>query len=171
MPSFQTLRHVPHRPEAMLELVADVERYPQFLPLCESLKVLSRSRAADGSEVIVAHMGVGYGPLRENFTSRITINRQTYQIDVSHLDGPFRVLDNRWRFAAARGGCDVAFDINYEFRSLTLQLLLGSLFDRAFRKFAEAFETRARAVYGVAGITASAENQVPGASQALRSVS
>jgi coenzyme Q-binding protein COQ10 len=148
MPSFKTLRPVPFGPDAMLELVADVERYPEFVPLCESLKVISRSWADDGTEIIVARMSVGYGPIRETFTSRIAIDRRASEITVTHLDGPFRVLDNRWRFIAKPAGCDVSFQIAYEFRSLALQLLLGSLFDRVFRKFAEAFETRARKIYG-----------------------
>jgi len=148
MPSFQTKRPVPYGPQAMVDLVADVEAYPQFLPLCDSLTVLSRSAAEPGIETIVARMGVGYGPLQESFTSRITINRALHQIDVTHIDGPFRQLDNRWRFVPSRSGCLVEFSITYEFRSFALQLLLGNMFDRAFRKFAEAFESRARTLYG-----------------------
>ena len=170
MPSFETLRPVPYRPDAMLELVADVERYPQFLPLCESLKVLSRIRAADRAEVIVARMSVGYGPLRESFTSRISIDRQANQIDVTHLDGPFRQLDNRWRFLPARNGCEVAFFIAYEFRSLALQILLGSMFDRVFRKFSEAFEMRARQIYGRPPAIEPADISIAASVQSLRSI-
>jgi len=82
MPSFQTKRPVPYGPQAMVDLVADVEAYPQFLPLCDSLTVLSRSAAEPGIETIVARMGVGYGPLQESFTSRITINRKSNSIDL-----------------------------------------------------------------------------------------
>ena len=170
MPKFQTVRHVAFAPDAMLELVADVERYPEFLPLCESLKVLSRKREADGSEVIVARMGVGYGPIRESFTSRVQINRDRQHILVTYLDGPFRRLVNTWSFRATRGGCDVDFEIDYEFRSFALQVLLGAMFDRAFRKFSEAFETRARKVYGTRPDTAAVDKARGPAAPALPSV-
>ncbi len=169
MPSFQTKRPVSYGPQAMAELVADVEKYPQFLPLCESLNVVSRVKAESGIETIVARMGVGYGPIKESFTSRIVIDRSRHQIDVTHLDGPFRKLDNRWRFVPSRSGCDVEFSISYEFRSLALQVLLGNMFDRAFRKFAEAFEARARALYGATANGPSADLPTGDARQALRS--
>jgi coenzyme Q-binding protein COQ10 len=168
MPSFQTKRPVPYGPQAMTELVADVENYPQFLPLCDSLKVVSRSTADSGIETIVARMGVGYGPIQESFTSRIVIDRARHQIDVTHLDGPFRKLDNSWHFAPTRSGCDVEFSISYEFRSLALQVLLGSMFDRAFRKFAEAFEARAKVLYGVPKNQPAAELPTSDTRQALR---
>jgi coenzyme Q-binding protein COQ10 len=169
MPSFQTKRPVPYGPQAMVELVADVEKYPQFLPLCDSLKVLSRVKSDSGIETIVARMGVGYGPIQESFTSRIVIDRARHQIDVTHLDGPFRKLDNRWLFVPSRSGCDVEFSIAYEFRSLALQILLGNMFDRAFRKFAEAFEARAGALYGKAGDKQAELLPTGDARQALRS--
>ena len=148
MPTFDTVRHVPYPPEAMLDLVADVERYPEFVPLCEAMKVMSQSVTSDGARTVVARMSVGYGPLRESFTSKVTIARQLRRIDVSYLDGPFRSMQNRWLFLPTPTGCDVDFHITYEFRSLPLQLLLGAMFERAFRKFAEAFEARARKIYG-----------------------
>lgn len=169
MPTFRTVRHVPYTPEAMLELVADVERYPEFLPLCESLKVLSRKREPDGAEIIVARMGVGYGPIHETFTSRVEIARTGLQIQVSYLDGPFRRLENTWSFRASGNGCDVDFHIDYEFRSIALQLLLGAMFDRAFRKFAEAFETRARKVYGTSRTVVAVENVLAAKGPALPS--
>ncbi len=171
MPSFQTKRPVPYGPQAMLDLVADVDKYPQFLPLCESLKVLSRNTASNGIETIVARMGVGYGPIQESFTSRIVVDRRIHRIDVSHLDGPFRKLENSWQFRPSRTGCDVEFSIDYEFRSIALQILLGSMFDRAFRKFAEAFETRARALYGSLGSVTGGDLPTSSARQALRSPS
>ena len=167
MPTFRTVRHVPHTPEAMLELVADVEHYPEFLPLCESLKVLSREHEADGTEIIVARMGVGYGPIHETFTSRVQIARGSHHIRVTYLDGPFRRLENTWSFRASGNGCDVHFHIDYEFRSIALQLLLGAMFDRAFRKFAEAFETRARKVYGTSRTAVAVENVLTGKAPAL----
>ena len=172
MPAFRTVRHVPYAPDAMLALVADVARYPEFVPLCESLKVMSRTEGPDGTVVIVARMTVGYGPLHESFTSRVVVAKPLQRIDVTYLDGPFRALQNRWLFNPAKGGCDVDFDITYEFRSLPLQILLGAMFDRAFRKFAEAFEARARKVYGppgtVAGSTIDANNSTASVPPVLR---
>ena len=168
MPRFETKRHVPYGPEAMLELVADVTRYPEFVPLCESLKVMSRKANPDGTEELIARMGVGYGLVKEMFTSRVTIDRRQCEIRVAYVDGPFRSMDNIWRFKAARGGCDVEFKIAYEFRSMALQLLLGSMFDHVFRKFAEAFEGRARRVYGVAPKPAPAEIPAPPLAGGLR---
>jgi coenzyme Q-binding protein COQ10 len=94
-------------------------------------------------------MGVGYKSIREHFTSRVTLKPADRRIQVAYLDGPFRYLDNRWEFLPmAGGGCQVRFWISYEFKSAMLGLLMGALFDKAFRKFAEAFEQRARVVYG-----------------------
>jgi coenzyme Q-binding protein COQ10 len=149
MPKFDTVRHVRHGPEPMFDLVADVESYPQFLPLCEALTVRSR-RERDGQTILVADMTVGYKAIRETFTSQVHLKPEDRLIEVSYLDGPFRYLNNIWRFvAAADGGTDVQFSIDYEFRNRLLGAVMGTMFDRAFRAFAEAFEKRADAVYGV----------------------
>ncbi len=150
MPSFRNTRRVRHSPADMFALVADVERYPEFLPLCESLRVLRRVESGEGVETLTANMGVGYKAIRETFVSRVTLDRPNLKILVEYVDGPFRHLENRWTFRPAGEGCEVDFFITYEFRSFALGLLMGSMFDRAFRKFAEAFEARADAVYGVA---------------------
>lgn len=149
MPSYSSRRRVPYSPHQMFDLVADVGNYPQFLPLCEGLTVRERSED-EGKPVLVADMTVGYGALRETFKSRVTLDRGAAPpaILVEYLDGPFRRLENLWRFRDAGGQCDVDFFIDYEFRSTMLQLLMGALFDKAFMKFAEAFEARARQVYG-----------------------
>lgn len=147
MPSFSTKRRVPFTTRQMFDLVADVESYPEFLPLCESLTVVRRDQR-ENTTVLVATMGIGYKAIRERFTTRVTLQPDQETILVEYLDGPFRRLENRWRFLAAPGGSDVDFFIDYEFRSMALGLLMGALFDTAFRKFAEAFETRASAVYG-----------------------
>ena len=147
MPKFETKRVVPHSPEQMFDLVADVERYPQFLPLCEALAVRSR-KERDGKELLVADMTVGYKAIRETFTTQVLLNAAAREIDVKYIDGPFRYLDNRWRFEpTAEGGCTVVFFIDYEFKNRILGALMGSMFDRAFRMFAEAFEKRADAIY------------------------
>ena len=151
MPSFSASRRVRHSAAQMFDLVADVERYPEFVPLCTALRVRRRTAQDGGTEVIVADMSVGYRAIRETFTSRVTLDRPASKIRVEYIDGPFSRLDNRWQFTddAAARACDVGFSIDYEFRSRTLGLLMGTMFDLAFRKFAAAFETRANAIYGV----------------------
>lgn len=149
MPRFETTRRVAFTAEEMFAVVADVERYPQFLPMCEGLRVRSRQEEA-GVTTLVATMSIGYKAIRENFTTRAVLqpNAAPMRIDVSYLDGPFHHLDNRWRFVPRETGSDIHFWIDYEFRSAMLGLVMGAVFDKAFRKFAEAFEDRARAVYG-----------------------
>jgi coenzyme Q-binding protein COQ10 len=147
MPEFQTRRRVPYSPAQMYALVADVERYPEFVPLCEMLQVRSRT-PTPGGEVLIASMQVGYGTIRERFTSRVTLEPATPYVRAEYVDGPFHHLDNRWRFQPVGGGCEVDFFITYEFKSLMLQMLVGGMFDHAFRSFTEAFEARARDVYG-----------------------
>lgn len=149
MPVFQTMRRVPHSAPEMFDLVADVERYPDFVPLCTGLRVRRREASAVGVELLVADMSVGYRAIRETFTSRITCDRPGLKILVEYVDGPFRTLENRWTFTPVEGeGACVQFFISYEFRSRTLGLLMGAVFDRAFRRFADAFERRADRVYG-----------------------
>ena len=152
MPTFDTIRRVPFTPQQMYALVADVERYPQFLPLCNGLRVRTRE-AQDGGEVLVADMEVGYRAIRERFTSRVTLAPAALQIASTYVDGPFQRMDNRWTFvdvAGQPGHSDVIFFIDYEFKSMLLQMLMGSMFDAAFRKFTGAFEARAKQVYGMA---------------------
>ncbi|MDB5643455.1 MAG: hypothetical protein JWN07_2772 [Hyphomicrobiales bacterium] len=148
MPSFSTTRRVRHKAPQMFDLVADVESYPEFLPLCTGLRVRRRVASGEGIETIVAEMEVGYKAIRETFTSRVTLDRPRRRIFVEYIDGPFSHLENRWTFEDTDSGSDVGFSINYEFRSRTLGLLMGAMFDSAFRKFAEAFERRADEIYG-----------------------
>ncbi len=148
MPTFETVRRVAFTPEQMYALVADVERYPEFLPMCEALDVLQRS-VVDGKPLIVATMEIGYKAIRERFTTKVTLTPAEPSVFVTYLDGPFHHLDNRWRFLPVDGGtaCDIVFWIDYQFKSPMLGLLMGAVFDKAFRKFAEAFEDRARMIY------------------------
>ncbi|MGD9785284.1 MAG: type II toxin-antitoxin system RatA family toxin [Hyphomicrobiaceae bacterium] len=150
MPRFEITRPVPYTARQMFDVVADVEKYPQFLPMCESLRILARE-AGDAGETLTATMAVGYKAIRETFTTRVMLAPQAEppRIDVAYLDGPFNHLDNRWRFVARPGGgSDIQFYIDYQFRSAMLGLVMGAVFDKAFRRFAEAFEERARQVYG-----------------------
>ncbi|THV25224.1 type II toxin-antitoxin system RatA family toxin [Peteryoungia ipomoeae] len=147
MPQFETRRLVKHSPYRMYSLVADVERYPEFLPLCEALNIRSR-RERDGKELLLADMTVGYKAIRETFTTQVLLTPAERAIDVKYIEGPFRYLDNRWRFEeTADGGCAVQFFIDYEFKNRILGALMGSMFDRAFRMFSEAFEARADKIY------------------------
>jgi len=149
MPSFRTARHVRHSAPDMFELVADVERYPEFVPLCERLVVRKREALDSERSILVVDMTVAYKVFRETFVSKVTLDRPKLEILVEYLDGPFRTLENRWTFKPeVERACEVEFFINYEFRSRTLGLLMGSVFEAAFRRFAEAFERRADKIYG-----------------------
>ena len=148
MPLFSSKRRVRHSADEMFDLVADVERYPEFVPLCQSLKVRQRT-SADGKEVVVADMTVSFKLVRETFTSRVTLDRPNLKIFVEYLRGPFSHMENRWTFEPKPDqGCDVGFFITYEFKSRMLAMLMGAMFDTAFRRFATAFEQRADQVYG-----------------------
>jgi coenzyme Q-binding protein COQ10 len=133
----------------MFDLVADVERYPEFVPLCQSLRVKRRLSDA-GAEILIADMKVGYRAIRESFTTRVTLDRADMKILVEYVDGPFSHLENIWTFAPEDegGGCRVDFFIDYEFRNRMLGALMGSMFDVAFKRFADAFARRADEVYG-----------------------
>ena len=155
MPKFSTRRRVKHSAADMFDLVADIERYPEFVPLCRAMRVIRRTQLAD-REVVVAEMTVAYKLIRESFTSRVTLDRVKWTILVEYLDGPFSRMENLWSFrpsgageeADAQTGCEVEFFISYEFRSRTLGMLMGAVFDTAFRRFVSAFERRADVVFG-----------------------
>lgn len=152
MPSFTNSRNVAHTATQMFDLVADIGAYPEFLPLCLGTRVLKRTRETQETEVIVAEMRVGYKAIRETFTSRVRLHRAELTIDVDYVDGPFRRMHNKWRFQdelteAATGKCRVEFYIDYEFRSRAMAMLMGVMFETAFRRFAQAFEERANVVY------------------------
>jgi coenzyme Q-binding protein COQ10 len=134
----------------MFDLVADVERYPEFVPMCTALNIRRRS-GGDGTRssggditTLIADMSMGYKMIRETFTTRVELNREALAIRVSYVDGPFKHLENRWSFIPrADSGCDIRFFIDYEFKSRTFQMLAGAVFEQVFRKMAEAFEARA----------------------------
>ena len=148
MPKFDVQRRVKHTPEQMFALVADIEKYPEFLPLCEALTIRSR-KERDGQAILVADMTVGYKAIRETFTSQVLLRPDDLIIDVKYLDGPFRYLTNEWRFEPLEGGGTlVHFYIDYEFRSRILGAMMGAMFDGAFRMFSHSFEKRADEIYG-----------------------
>lgn len=145
---FEMTHPVAHTADDMYALVAEVEDYPQFLPLCEALKVTSRDRV-DGKEILTATMQVGYRLIRESFTTRVTLDPAIATIFVEYLDGPFEHLENRWHFQPRpAGGSDIDFYIAYRFRSRIFERLVGGLFDKAVQKYTTAFEARADHVYG-----------------------
>jgi coenzyme Q-binding protein COQ10 len=150
MTDFSTTRRVAFSPRQMFDLVADVQQYPNFLPLCESLTLRRRERVGD-KEIMIADMTVGYMGVRQTFTSRVVVDAAGLSVHAGNLaeypSGPFRSLTNDWRFLPAPGGCDVVFAIAYEFKSPALGMLVGGLFDRVFRRYTRAFEDRARLVY------------------------
>ncbi len=151
MPKFSSKRRVTHSAQQMFDLVADVERYPEFVPLCHSLKIRQRRPGPDGTEIVVADMTVSFKLVREAFTSRVTLDRPNLKIMVEYLKGPFSSLENRWSFEPrSETACDVGFFLSYEFKSRMLAMLMGTMFDTAFQRFAAAFEKRADAVYGKA---------------------
>lgn len=133
----------------MFDLVADIERYPEFVPLCAGMKVRSRTDKGGGVGVIVAVMTIAYKLIHQSFTSRATLDRDKLTILVEYLDGPFSRMQNRWAFhAKTETSCEVEFFIDYEFRSRTFAMLAGAVFDTVFRRMAAAFEKRADEVYG-----------------------
>ena len=148
---------VAHSADDMFKLVADVESYPKFLPLCEALK-LKRRENRDGKVVLMTTMVVGYKLIRESFTTEVILDSDARTIVVHYLDGPFSYLENRWTFRPLTAkSCEIDFYIAYSFRSRLLERLMGGLFDKAVRKYTTAFEERADAIYGEA--TASLASQ------------
>ncbi len=133
----------------MFDLVADMERYPEFVPLCQSLKLRQRTPRSDGTEMVIAEMTVSFKLVKETFTTEVTLDRPNLKINVRYLRGPFSSLENRWTFEPKGDqACDVTFFITYEFRSRMLAILMGSMFDAAFARFSAAFEKRADVIYG-----------------------
>jgi coenzyme Q-binding protein COQ10 len=149
MPQFSTRRRVRHSASDMFDLVADMEQYPAFVPLCSALKVHRRTDKGDGVSVVVAEMTVAYKMIRQTFTTRDTLDRPNLNILIEYLDGPFSRMLNRWTFTATgEQTCEIEFFIDYEFKSRTFGMLMGAVFDNVFRKMAAAFEKRADDVYG-----------------------
>lgn len=143
MPRHRETRRVPYSPAQMFALVADVERYPEFLPWCVATRIRSREANAFTADLIAA-----FAAFREQYTSRVRLDPEAQLIVIEYLEGPFEHLTNRWQFQAVEGGCDVDFDIDFRFRSRTLEALISGMFTKAIRKMTESFEQRARQLYG-----------------------
>lgn len=142
MPGVREVRQLPYSAEQMFDLVADVARYPEFLPWVVGARVRSNNE-----HEMIADLLVGFNALREKFTSRV-LKTRPLEIKVHYLDGPMRDLDNVWHFRSIEGGCEVDFTVQFTFRNAMFEKLAGQYFDRAFRKMVGAFEDRANALYG-----------------------
>ncbi len=129
----------------MYRVVAEVEQYPKFLPWVVALRVLSRE-PVQNREVLTAEMSVGYGALREKYTSRVVLDPAAGTIDVAQTSGPFKQLENHWRFTPNGQGCRVDFSLAYEFRNRVLNAVAGAAFGKVYVKMADAFEARAKAL-------------------------
>ena len=144
MPIHAEQRLLPYRPDQLFDLVADIERYPDFLPWCLGARVTRRE-----GNVINADLIIGFRMIRERFKSRVTLDRPASRIDVAYLDGPFKYLNNHWIFEPAPGGqTRLDFFVDFEFRSALLSKLIGVLFNEAVRRMVAAFEARAKQLYG-----------------------
>ena len=146
MPTHAEQRHLPYTPEQLFDLVSKVERYPEFLPWCKAARITKR----DG-DVFWADLVIAFKVFRERFSSKVTLVPKE-GVDVEYINGPFRYLNNHWRFLPADdGGCIVDFYVDFEFRSRMLQSLIGMLFNEAVQRMVAAFETRAAQLYGPGG--------------------
>ena len=141
MISHRETRQVPYPAELMYAVVSDVEKYPQFLPWVLALRILSRRENG-----LTAEMAVGYGALRERYTSDVKLDPAIRRIDVTQIKGPFKTLENHWQFTPREGGCEIAFSILFEFKSRLLHSVAGAKFEKVMLKMADAFEARAKQI-------------------------
>ena len=149
MPRLDKTHIVKHSARDMYDLVCDVECYPEFVPLCRSLNVKSR-KERDGKTLMLADMTMAYNMLSETFTTQVFMDPKNLEIDVKYIDGPFKHLDNQWRFIELEDdACEVCFLIDYELRNRMLAMAAGAVFEVAFGRFVSAFEARADDIYGV----------------------
>ena len=158
MPSHKETRIVPYSSEQLFDLVMDIEKYPQFLPWCVAARVRKRTDAE-----LIADLTIGFGPFRETFTSRVTLDRPQ-QVKVSYENGPFRYLNNQWDFTPHERGTEVAFFVDFEFRSRILQAAIGVVFNEAVKRMVNAFLKRARDMYGLPDATIAVRPPAPAGS-------
>lgn len=143
----RTRTKVPYTADQMYDLVADVRRYPEFLPHCAAIRIV-RSNVDESGGELVSDMIVAYSAFRETFRTHVTLDRASHRIETRYLDGPFRHLYNLWLFTdLPEGGSEVDFTIDFEFRNFLLQATAAAVFERAFVKMSEAFVERAQAIY------------------------
>lgn len=153
MPTHAEQRRMPYTPQQMYALVADIERYPEFLPWTAGCRIRGRQPLSpeDGrrGEIVDAELIVSFKVFRERFGSRVTLLPDAKEIDVAYLDGPFRYLNNHWTFIENEdGSTTIDFYVDFEFKSRLLQRLIGVVFNEAMQRIVRAFEKRAEALYG-----------------------
>ncbi len=149
MPTHSETRKLPYSAAQMYDLVADVEAYPKFLPWTSAARIRSRNTQPDGTEVMEADLVISFKVFRERFGSRVTLWPGKDRIDTEYLDGPFRHMRATWRYAdRAEGGCEVQFDVDFEFRNAILQGIIGVVFNEAMQRIVRAFEARAKSLNG-----------------------
>ena len=148
MPTHAEKRRMPYSADQMYALVADVESYSEFLPWCAASRVRSRRQTAEG-EILEADLVISFKVFSESFGSRVTLKPAERRIDVEYLEGPFKYLNNHWKFEPiSESECEVDFFVDFEFRSRTLQAIIGVVFNEAMRRIVRAFEQRAAELYG-----------------------
>lgn len=148
MPRHAEKRTMPYSAQEMYDLVADVGRYPEFLPWNAAARIRSRTDAGD-HEVMEADLVISFKVFRERFGSRVVLWPERHRIDTEYLDGPFRHMKSSWQFSdRAGGGCEVDFFVDFEFRNAILQRVIGVVFNEAMQRIVRAFEARARELYG-----------------------
>ncbi len=148
MPTHAEKREMPYSADEMYALIADIGAYPEFLPWCAAARIRGR-RPVEGGEILDADLVISFKLFRERFGSRVTLKPDENVIDVAYLDGPFRYLNNHWRFRpVGERRCEVDFFVDFEFKSRALQAIIGVVFGEAMQRIVRAFEARAAALYG-----------------------
>jgi coenzyme Q-binding protein COQ10 len=148
MPVHSETRFLPYTAQQMYDLVADVAKYPEFLPWCAAARIRSQVPQDNASTVMEADLVISFKVFRERFGSRVILWPQSKRIDTEYLDGPFRYMKSHWAFADAPGGCDVEFHVDFEFKNAVLQSIIGVVFNEAMQRIVRAFERRAATLYG-----------------------
>ncbi len=149
MPTHSETRTLPYSAQQMYDLVADVGSYPQFLPWCSAARVKSVTQQGS-DEIMEADLVISFKVFRERFTSRVVLMPDDHRIDTEYLDGPFRYMKSNWGFRDVEGGCEVSFFVDFAFRNMILQRMIGVVFNEAMQRIVRAFETRAQELYGKA---------------------
>ena len=147
MPTHSETRELPYSAQQMYDLVADVGRYPEFLPWTAAARIQSDEDRGD-HRVMEADLVISFKVFRERFTSRVVLWPEDMKIDTEYLDGPFKHMRSNWAFEDTDTGCKVHFFVDFEFRNMILQKIIGVVFNEAMQRVVRAFETRAAALYG-----------------------
>ena len=151
MPTHAETRVMPYTARQMYDLVADVMRYPEFIPWIAAARIRSVVPHGDGTQRMEADLVVSFKVFREKFGSRVVLDEPQLTIEIEYLDGPFRHMRSKWAFGDVDGGCEVRFFVDFEFRNAILQKVIGVVFHEAMQRIVRAFEERAKALYGRRG--------------------